>query len=199
LDEAINTFLQGKDDLHSLDTILSYSLQKLQQLHERKRHIETKGLYLLQGQAVSIALFSVIWTDGGSISWNDNILSKLKIIIYVLILVCIIISVGTTVFIQKDNLLSSKCIQKILKRKYNIKISDEEAKGFRDIANPQYILDLYYKNKSNRILFEKIIESIDTSINNLCNICISKNYFLNKAICYFIASLVFMAISKFII
>lgn len=72
MDEAINTFLQGKDDLHSLDTILSYSLQKLQQLHERKRHIETKGLYLLQGQAVSIALFSVIWTDGGSISWNDN-------------------------------------------------------------------------------------------------------------------------------
>lgn len=176
----------GKDVLYQ---IYSYALGQIEQLHQRKRHIETKALYLLQGQMIVVTIYLAInWgTDNNDI--NTIILKGVALLI-------LIISMVFTVIVQKDNILSYKFVKRKLKKKYHIEVKKEE---FEDMPQVNSMLNSIKSKRCSRNFFEQMIGKIQISIDSIDNINIAKNYYLNLSIDIFIISIICIGLLKIFI
>lgn len=179
-DDFTDKYIESDDGRKVLHDIYSYALYQMDQFHQRKRHIETKGLYLLQGQIILVSIYSAI-------SWNSIDSSSVVLSLRVLSMGIMAISIILSVLVQKDNILSNRVIKCFFKVFYKNKIKIED--GFYDIPTPVTLINYSKKYRSSVKYYEGICDSINESINSLNNINMAKNIFVNISINIFILSL----------
>lgn len=187
-EDLSSIFLKSNEGKHVFGEIYQYALKQLEQMYDRKRHIETKGLYLLQGQMIVVTIYLAIIPKGE--------LNLIKKIILIVLLVIMIISIFFTILVQRDDILKYGFVKKMMKEKYDVVIKDE---AFHDLPSVDNIIKHVKEMRSAKEFYERISKSINTSINGIDNVNYAKNHYLNKAIIWFLLALFIISIVGIVI
>lgn len=137
-DITINKFGIRRNDQNEYEVkkdLYEYSKYKLNSLMERKRHIETKSLYVLQASAVLVTLFTALM---GSRANKNNIIIIMETIFYALILFSMI-----SLLISLDDTVVSWFKHKKDKANNNY-LDTPEVKDIEDTLQYNYDLLRYY-------------------------------------------------------
>lgn len=152
--------------------IYIWSRDKIQELMNRKKHIETKILYLLPVITIVMALITI--NIKAQVPKEIEILSKwVDSIAYVLLILCLLILINGL----KDTLLSKKWVRILMDYEYGEKIFIQE--GILDSPYPKRMLDGYNslinEKKEEKEIYGVMIEGLDNVCKEINYVAMAKN------------------------
>lgn len=180
---------QGTSEEELLSEIYTYSKEKLSELHERKRHIEIKTLYVLQASVIIVTLFTILLKYCDKFTGIFVTISHVFIGIFYIVLT---LSVIVLLFALNDNISKLKFIKwkfrdifeqmdndyEIYKITTKTEENDDIKKG--EYIETPYVIDLLNMSKKNKcnktIYFKRLCKQYHLSIYSADKINIVKNY-----------------------
>ena len=134
--------IDHKNEYEVKKDLYEYSKYKLNSLMERKRHIETKSLYVLQASAVLVTLYTALM---GRIGSKNNIIIIIETVFYILILLSILLLLASL----DDTIVSWFKHKKDKNKNNNVdksEVKDEDSSNYLDTPE---VKDIEYTLKGN--------------------------------------------------
>jgi len=208
--------IRDKKENELYKEIYTYANNKLEQLHERKRHIEIKSLYVLQATAVVVTLFTALLNYCGELPEQLSWLSSLGIFsFYVVVAITIfflisslndgIVTWRTTRRLIKHENIRVEWDKKILKLYGQGKVSDNDVENTakqklkkKNVMKKGYYLESPHPRQA--IAFAKggmnieeyyknMVDGLNKSIDSADLINTAKNMYFNKGIKLFVCAI----------